>query len=90
MDLTNISSYESIANAVSSSFSSLVNMLLTSVDNGVFSVLDELVFINSSTINDKYFVSFFKVSKIGFTSKLVYFFNISISKRKKEKNLILQ
>ncbi len=59
MDLTNISSYESIANAISSSFSSLVNMLLTSVDNGVFSVLDELVFINSSTINDKYFVSFF-------------------------------
>lgn len=59
MDFTNISNYESISNAVSNSFSTLVNTLLTSVDNDIFSVLDELAFINSSSITDKYFISFF-------------------------------
>lgn len=58
MDLNTFVNYENITDIVSNSFSSLVNTLLTSVDHDVFSVLDELVFVNSSSITDKYVTSF--------------------------------
>lgn len=54
--------YDNVATVVSNSLSTLINNLLTSVDNGVFSVLDELAFVNSSSISDKYFQSFFTKS----------------------------
>ncbi len=39
--------------------SNLINNLLVSVDNSIFSVLDELTFINYSVIDNKYFTSIF-------------------------------
>lgn len=75
MDLTHVADYDNIANAVSNSFSSLVNTLLSSVDNDVFSVLDELAFINSSTITDKYFVSFTRTfSVVSLCNALLFAF----------------
>lgn len=51
--------YENIVEVINSSISTLVNTLLVSIDNNVFSILDEIVFINNSILNDKYFISFF-------------------------------
>ena len=51
--------YENFPEIASNLISSLVNSLLTSLDSNVFSVLDELAFIKSSSISDTYFHSFF-------------------------------
>lgn len=51
--------YENFPETVGNLISSLLNSLLTSLDSNVFSVLDELAFLKSSTISDKYFFSIF-------------------------------
>ena len=51
--------YENYPEMVSNLISSLVNSLLTSIDSNIFAVLDELAFLKSSSISDKYFSSFF-------------------------------
>lgn len=51
--------YENIPEVLNKAISSLINNLLVSVDNNIFSVLDELAFIDSSIIKNKYFASFF-------------------------------
>lgn len=51
--------YENFPETVGNLISSLVNSLLTSLDSNIFSVLDELAFLKSSSISDKYFSSFF-------------------------------
>lgn len=51
--------YENYPEIVNNLISSLINSLLTSLDSNIFSVLDELAFIKSSSITDTYFNSFF-------------------------------
>lgn len=51
--------YENIPEVLNNVISSLINGLLTSVDNNVFSILDELVFVNTSILKGKYFMSIF-------------------------------
>jgi len=51
--------YNNFPDTISNLVSSLINSLLTSLDSNIFAVLDELAFIKSSTISDKYFMSFF-------------------------------
>ena len=66
--------YENYPEMVSNLVSSLVNSLLTSIDSNIFSVLDELAFIKSSSISDKYFSSFFsKHSSIVSLSEALVF-----------------
>lgn len=66
--------YENIVDILNSSISSLVNNLLTSIDTNVFSILDEIVFINNSILNDKYFISFFtKKFSIVYLSEALLF-----------------
>ena len=51
--------YQNFPETVSNLISTLVNNLLSSIDSNIFSVLDELAFLKSSSISDKYFLSFF-------------------------------
>lgn len=68
--------YENFPETVSNLISSLINSLLTSLDSNIFSVLDELAFIRSSTISDKYFSSFFtkQSSIVSLAEALVFGF----------------
>lgn len=54
--------YENIPEILNNAISTLIDKLLVSVDNNVFSILDELVFIDKSILTDKYFISFFTKS----------------------------
>lgn len=54
--------YDNIPKVLNEAISDLINNLLVSVDNSIFSVLDELTFIDSSLLNDKYFISLFTKS----------------------------
>lgn len=51
--------YNNFPEVVSNLISSLVNSLLTSIDSNIFSVLDELAFLKSSSITGTYFSAFF-------------------------------
>lgn len=51
--------YENLPDVINKSISSLINNLLVSVDNNVFSVLDKLAFIDSSDLKNNIFSSFF-------------------------------
>ena len=50
--------YSNISELVNSSINSLYTSLIKSFDSQAFSVLDDITFINSSIINNKYFSSF--------------------------------
>lgn len=54
--------YENIPEILNNAISTLIDKLLVSVDNNVFSILDELVFIDKSILTDKYFITFFTKS----------------------------
>lgn len=54
--------YENIPEILNNSISTLIDKLLVSVDNNVFSILDEIVFIDKSILTNKYFISFFTKS----------------------------
>ncbi len=65
--------YSKIPNVFNEAISDLINNLLVSVDNNIFSVLDELVFINSDVLNNKYFISLFtnKFSLVSLSKSLL-------------------
>ena len=54
--------YDNLPEIINNSISSLINSLLVSVDNNVFSVLDKLAFIDSSVLETNSFLSFFTKS----------------------------
>ena len=54
--------YENIPEILNNAISTLIDKLLVSVDNNVFSILDELVFIDKSILTNKYFITFFTKS----------------------------
>lgn len=66
--------YENIPEVLNTAISSLINNLLVSVDNNVFSVLDELVFIDTSILSNKYFINFFSnsYSMVTFAKALLF------------------
>ncbi len=66
--------YENIPEILNTSISSLINNLLVSVDSHIFSVLDELVFIDNSVLSDKYFINFFSksYSMVTFAKALLF------------------
>ena len=51
--------YQNFPEVISKLISTLINSLLTSVDSNVFSTLDEIVFLKSSSLFDTFFISFF-------------------------------
>lgn len=51
-----------ITQTIISTINTIFSSLFSSIDNGIYSILDDLVFINTDILKDKYFISFFGTS----------------------------
>ena len=52
----------SIIQTITNTINTLFSTLFSSIDNSVYSILDDLIFINTDILNDKFMNSFFGTS----------------------------
>ena len=72
MQETNSTITQTILNTINSLFSSL----FSSIDNSIYSLLDDLVFINEDILQDNFMSKFFGTSA---TSRFNYYFKFSVA-----------
>lgn len=53
------SNYIDIASAIAQTINNLFSNLLASIDNSMYSILDDLLFINANIVNNNYLEAFF-------------------------------
>ena len=64
MQETQTQSQTSIIQTISETINSLFSSLFSSIDNNLYSVLDDIVFIDTDILNDKFISSIFGTSKL--------------------------